>query len=192
MVFVIFNDLTSTYANDLQILLPPLVAPLAIPLLDLVSVFITLVSLAVLFVLVYPFLPFQTGYMKAVLFAAFLFFLFLFGVGTSDGLMLSLPNILLGRLVYYLSVPMLIGVYFDINDLMETENVRRATVEKEAKPLGFREAGNMLFNNLQGWVGTLVGILSVLAPSLYALVSNQTPITSYFSLLQQLVLLPLA
>lgn len=191
IVFAVAHDLSSLYASELNITVSWLAAPLVIPLLDLVSVLITLVSVAILFVLVYPFLPSKAGYMKAVLFASFLFFVFLFGVGTDDRLILSLPNILVGRVIYYLSVPMLIGLYFDIDEFMEKENQRRATEGKDEKPVNLQTAGSMYLRNFQGLLSTLAGIFSLLAPSIYAFVSNQPVITTYFSLLEKLVLMPI-
>ncbi len=190
MIFAIGNDLSSTYANEMQVLLPPLIAPLVIPLLVFVSVFLTFSSIALLFILVYPFLPFKTGYLKATVFALGLFLVFLFGIGTDDRLIVALPNILVGRVIYYLSVPMLIGVYLDIHEFMQKENKRRAAQGGEQKAINFQTASSLYFKDLQGIISTLVGIVSLVAPAVYAFLSSQPVIVTYFDLLEKLVLLP--
>src|SRR5690349_10878759 len=118
-VFASGNDLSGAYANEMQIRIAPLLTPIVIPLLAFVSVFVAFTSIALLFILVYSFLPTQLGYFKAILFAAFLFLVFLFGIGTDDRLIASLPNILIGRVIYYLSVPLFIGLYLDIHEFMQ-------------------------------------------------------------------------
>jgi len=190
MIFAIVNDLTSTYANEMQVFLTPLVAPLVIPLLVVVSVFLTFTSIALLFILLYPFLPFQTGYMKAVAFALVLFLVFLFGIGTDERLIMSLPNILVGRVIYYLSVPMLIGVYLDVNDFMQKENKRRSAEGEDSKGIDFQTASPLYFKDLRGLIGTLAGIVSLVAPTVYAFLSSQPVMVTYFSLLEKLLLLP--
>ena len=191
IVFAIGNDLSSTYANELNITLSWLAAPMIIPLLIFVSIFLTFTSIALLFILVYPILPFNAGYAKAIVFALFLFLVFLFGIGTDDRLIAALPAILVGRVIYYFSVPMLIGIYFDIQELMRKENKRRSTLGKGEKGISFQSAGSMYFKKLQGLIGTLAGILSLVAPSIYAFLSSQSVIVTYFSLLEKLVLLPI-
>jgi len=190
-VFALVNDLSSTYANEMQIRISPLLTPIAIPLLAFVSVFLAFTSTALLFVLVYPLLPSTSGYMKATLFAVFLFLVFLFGIGTDDRLIASLPNILVGRVIYYFSVPLLIGIYIDINEFMQNENIRLTSEGKDEKAVNFQTAGSMYLKKLQGLMGTLAGIFSLVAPSIFALVANQPVIMTYFSLLEKLVLLPI-
>jgi len=193
-VFAIVNDLSSTYANEMQIRISPLLTPIAIPLLAFVSVFLAFTSIALLFVLVYPFLPSKSGYIKATLFAVFLFLVFLFGIGTDDRLIASLPNILVGRVIYYFSVPLLIGIYIDINEFMQKENKRLSTEDKEDKEkkgISFQAASGMYFKNLQSIFGTLAGILSLVLPSIYAFSASQPVLVTYFDLLEKLVLLPI-
>jgi len=191
ILFALGKDLSSTFANEIHISVAPYLAPLVIPLLAVVSVSVSFISIALLFVLIYPYLPTETGYIKASLFALFLFLVFLFGIGTDDRLIASLPSILVGRVIYYFSVPMLIGISFDINDFMARENERLAQENKENESIGFTAAGRLYFKNLQGLVGTLTGILSLVAPSLYAYLASQPVFVTYFSLLEKLVLLPI-
>ena len=187
VLFTMRSDLTSTYANELNITISGLPLPLVIPLLDLASILITFGSVAGLFVLIYPFLPFQAGYARAICLALFLFVVFLFGIGTDSRLLLSLPTILVGRVVYYCSVPLLIGLYFDIHAFMQKENKRRTKEAGEKKKVTFQAAGLMYLKNLQGVVGTVTGILSLVAPSAYAYIFSQPVISTYFSLLEKLV-----
>jgi len=191
ILFALGKDLSSTFANEIHISVAPYLAPLVIPLLAIISVSVSFFSIALLFVLIYPYLPTQTGYLKASLFAIFLFLVFLFGIGTDDRLIASLPSILMGRVIYYFSVPMLIGISFDINDYMARENERLAQENKENESISFTAAGRLYFKNLQGLVGTLTGILSLVAPSLYAYLASQPVFVTYFSLLEKLVLVPI-
>ena len=190
-LFAIVNDLFSTYANEMQIRISPLLTPIAIPLLSFISVFLAFTSIALLFVLVYPFLPSASGYIKATIFAVFLFLVFLFGIGTDDRLIASLPNILVGRVIYYVSVPLLIGLYIDIHEFMRNENNRLASEGKEKEPISFRAASSTYLKNLQSLFGTLAGILSFVLPSIYAFSASQPVLITYFDLLEKLVLLPI-
>src|SRR5262249_26205579 len=126
IVFAVINDLISTFSGELFVDESWMLAPLVFPLLIIVSVALTLTSIALLFILVYDYIPCKAGYVRAVVFASFLFLIFLFGPGTDDRLIASLPTILVGRVIYYLSVPLLLGIYFDINRSMQEENQRRA------------------------------------------------------------------
>ena len=189
MIFAVANDLPRIFSNPIQVDFPPLLAFLLIPLLVFVSVFLTLSSIAFLFILVYPYLPFPQGYLKAAVFALIMFLVFLMGIGTDDRLIEFLPNLLVGRVIYYLSMPVLIGVSIDIHEFMERENRQSSGQGKEKRQLTFRAAAGLYFKELQGFVGTLTGIGSVAAPALYGFVSNQPVIVTYFSLLQKLVIL---
>ena len=191
MIFATLNNLSSTYANDLQVLLPPLVAPLIVPVLAVISVFITFSSIAWLFILVFPLLPFKTGYLKAAVFALLLFVVFFFGIGSDALLIDSLPNILIGRLVYYVSVPMLIGVYLDIHEFVQQENQRLSTEGEEKKEMNFRTASSLYFKNVQGIMGSLVGIVSLVAPTVYTFISGNPVMVTYFNLLEKLISLPI-
>jgi hypothetical protein len=128
---------------------------------------------------------------KAAAFSLGLFLVFLFGIGTDDRLILSLPNILVGRVIYYVSVPMLIGVYRDINEFMKKENKRRTSQGEEENVLDFQAASSMYFKNLRGILGTVASIVSLAAPTVYAFFSSQPVILTYFDLLEKLVLLPI-
>lgn len=190
MIFATLNNLSSTYSNDLQVLLSPFVAPLVVPLLSAISVFITFASIAWLFVLVFPFLPFKTGYLKAAVFALILFVVFFFGIGSDVRLIDSLSNILIGRFIYYVSVPMLIGIYLDIHEFMQQENQRLSPEGEEKKGITLREASTQYFKNLQGIMSTLAGIVSLVAPTVYTFLSGQPVMVTYFNILEKLISLP--
>jgi hypothetical protein len=183
IVFAIANDLSSTYPTEIQLSMYPLLSVLIIPLLNFVSVFLAFASIALLFVLVYPFLPSKTGYVKATIFALLLFLVFLFGTGTDHRLIAALPSILVGRVIYYVSVPMLIGVYFDINNFMQKENKRLRSEGSDKKSLTFQTASRMYLKNIQGLICTFAGILSLVAPTVYAFLSSEPVMITYFDLL---------
>ena len=187
MVFATLNNLSSTYSSDLHVLLPPFIAPLVVPLLSAISVFITFSSIAWLFILIFPFLPFRTGYLKAAVFSLFLFLVFLFGIGANTRLIDSLSNLLIGRFIYYVSVPMLIGIYLDIHEFMQQENERLSPEGEGNKRLTLREASSQYFKNLQGIMSTLAGIASLVAPTIYTFLSGQPAMITYFDLLEKLV-----
>jgi hypothetical protein len=186
MIFAIANDLSSIFSNKADISLPPLIAPLVMFFLVVVSVFLTLSSIAFLFILVYPYLPFTRGYWKATIFSLILFLVFLFGVGTDDRLIEFMPNLLVGRLIYYLSVPMLIGVTLDVYDSMERENNQPAAKGGKRLGLTFPVALRSYLKNFSGQVGTLIGIVSVVMPTVYSFVASQPILIPYFSLLEKL------
>jgi hypothetical protein len=191
ILFALVNDLSSTYANEMQFSISPLLAPVLIPILSLVSVFLTFTGIASLFVLVYPYIPSRVGYLKATFFALFLFLIFLFGIATDDRLIAALPTMLVGRILYYFSVPLLIGVYFDIDEYMQKENKRRAKAGTDTERISFQTASSLYLRNLQGVTSTLAGIISLVVPSLYAFLSSQPVLGTYFNLLEKLILLPL-
>ena len=189
MVFAVVNDLPRIFASPIQVSLPPLVAFLVIPFLVFVSVFLTFSSIALLFILVYPYLPFERGYQKALVFALVLFLVFLFGIGTDDRLIEFLPNLLIGRLIYYLSMPMLLGITFDIYEFMERENKQLSAQAGKKQEVTFRAAAGLYLKNFQGVFGTLAGIVSLVAPAVYGFFSSQPVIVTYFGLLQKLMLI---
>jgi hypothetical protein len=186
ILFAIGNDLARTYGHQINVDIGPLPASLVPALLDIVSVFLTFTSVALLFVLLFPYLPFTPGYAKAGAFAIFLFLIFLFGIGTDQRLIVPLPGILVGRVIYYLSVPLLIGMYLDINEYMEKENKRRSAEGKNEKPISFQDAWRQYFGNLSGSMGALTTILSLGAPAVYGFLSGQPVIGTYFGLLENL------
>ena len=190
MIFAVGNDLRRIFANPIQVSLPPLVAVLAIPLLVFASVFLTFAGIALLFILVYPYLPWKQGYLKAAVFALILFLIFLFGIGTDDRLIEFLPNLLIGRVIFYLSIPLLIGMTSDIYEFMARENKRLAAQGGQKGKITFQEAAVQYLRHLQGVFGTLAGIASLAAPVVYGYFSNQPVIVTYFSLLQKLMLMP--
>jgi hypothetical protein len=186
-LFAAINDISNIYGTELQISTFPQWAPIVIPLLAAVSVSLTFSSIAILFVLVYPFLPSRAGYVKAIILSLFLFLVFLFGIGTDDRLIGVLPSILVGRVIYYLSVPMLIGLYFDIHEVVQKENKRLASAGGEKKRVTLQSASSLYFKNLQGIAGTLAGIFSIVAPTVYAFIFSEPVFVTYFDLIRLLL-----
>ena len=135
----------------------------------LVSIVASFLALAALFLVIYPLLPFSVGYLKALVFGAYLVALFLVGVGADERLIITLPELLIGRAVYYLSVPVLIGIYLDLK--------QHARPASDAKPY---------LERLRTQINIAGAIASILAPAIYASVAKSPVVTSYFDLLNQL------
>ena len=135
----------------------------------LVSIVASFLAQAALFLVVYPLLPFSVGYLKALVFGAYLVTLFLVGVGADERLIITLPELLIGRAVYYLSVPVLIGIYLDLK--------QHSGAAPDAKPY---------LERLRTQINIAGAIASILAPAIYASVAKSPVVTSYFDLLNQL------
>ena len=145
------------------------------PFFVFLSIALSFVSLALLFLLLYPLLPFQAGYLKASCFAVAVFLIFLLGIGTNR-IFLSAPiSIFMGRFIYYLSIPLLITFY------LEVEN------SNQAQKQGFGSAALTYMKELKSKVMVVASIVSILAPSLYALAKEQPFLTNYYTLLELLL-----
>jgi hypothetical protein len=161
--------------------------PILTPILVLISVLLALSAIALLFILLYPLLPFQAGYLKALVLGGYLLALFVLGVGSDDRLITVLDTLVVGRLIYYLSVPMLIGLYLDIDAVRLAGGGEREKTGEPGETITLAEAATLYLKRLQGIVGTAGVILSLAVPSLYAILSDQLLVTSYFDLLEQLI-----
>ena len=141
----------------------------------MVTIVASFLALGLLFLVVYPLLPFGVGYLKALVFGAYLGALFLVGVGADERLIVTLPQLLIGRAVYYLSVPVLIGIYLD---LKQHSPRPQSDPVADAKPY---------LERLRTQINVVGAIVSILAPAVYASVAKSPVVTSYFDLLNQLV-----
>jgi hypothetical protein len=150
------------------------------------SIVMSFIALGALFIVVYPLLPSGIGYIKALVFGVYFLILFLVGVGADERLIISLPQLTIGRAMYYLAVPVLIGVYLD---LTYRPTVIPAPIAGEpaasASPPPSRGAGTYL-DRLRTQIGMVGAIVSILAPSIYAAVAKSPVVASYFDLLNQL------
>jgi hypothetical protein len=150
-------------------------------LVQFVSIVMTFLALGGLFLLVYPLLPSRIGYIKALAFGAYFLILFLVGVGADERLIVSLPQLTVGRAMYYLAVPVLIGIYLDLR----YRPLPAPPVPPTASPSPGSGAGAYL-DSLRGRISTVGAIVSILAPPIYAAVAKSPVVTSYFDLLNQL------
>ena len=116
-----------------------------------------------------------------------LWLIFVLGVGGDDRLVTVLPAMLVGRFVYYLSTPLLIGIYLELYFEPQAEKAMGAVKVASGKtPLSGRTLRQIL-DPLKSVLGPLGSLLSLVAPALYAWVSNQPLVTSYFDVLQVLI-----
>jgi hypothetical protein len=177
-VFAFTNSLTSTapFAQD-----GPPRALWFEPILLLVSIVAGYLAQAGLFLLVYPLLPGRTGYVKALAFGGYLLVLFLLGVGADERLIVSLPQLAIGRAVYYLSVPVLLGVYLDLKQrsLGRTSGASGAAADPGPDTKTY-------FERMRAQINLVGGVASILAPPIYAAITRSSVVSSYFSLLDQL------
>jgi hypothetical protein len=149
----------------------------------LASIVMTFLALGALFLVVYPLLPSRIGYIKALAFGAYFLVLFLVGIGADERLIVTLPQLTIGRAIYYLAVPVLIGVYLDL-----TYRPTAATSGKPAQPALTTPSStaDAYLDRLRSRIGAVGAIVSILAPSLYASVAKSPVVASYLDLLNQL------
>lgn len=164
---------------------------LLMPILLLVSIVQGFLAVGFLFILVYPMLPFKAGYLKALALGVFLLLIFILGTGADDSLVSAFESLIVGRLVYYLSVPLLIGLYFDIINFMHAERDKQKAAGKRAEELTIEKAAPMYLKQLQGVLGTVGAIASLVVPSAYAHLVGNPLVTTYFDILSKLVSLSL-
>jgi hypothetical protein len=160
----------------------------------LLSITLVLVSVGVLFIVLYPLLPSHIGYVRAAWLALFLLVLFAFGIGGDARLVASLEELLFGRLVLYLGVPLIIGMYFDLVQTAQAPRSRDGGLaEGGAGPnpaLG--ETWKTYVRDLRGQIGTVGALASVLAPGVYSFVTGSPLLATQFDLIDRLLSLPLA
>jgi hypothetical protein len=156
-----------------------------VPVLLFVSIVQGYLATGLLFALSYPLLPFRQGYLKAVALALWLLLIFLVGVGSDERLVSTLPTLVVGRLVYYLSIPLLIGLFLDIEQFRTGQ-----PAGDKPGPLTFGQAASTYLKRVQGQLGAVSAIAVIVVPRVFALVSGQPLLTSYFDLLQQLLKAP--
>ena len=108
------------------------------------------------------------------------------GTGADDRLVSTFESLIVGRLVYYVSVPLLIGLYFDIVQFMRAEDERQTAEGKSAAPLTIEQAAPMYFKRVQGLIGTVGALASLVAPGAYALFAGTPLVTTYFDILGKL------
>jgi hypothetical protein len=161
------------------------------PVLLVLSILLSFLTTGALFVMLYPLLPFEAGPLKAVFFALALLSLFTFGIGSDNRLVTGLEQMLVGRFIYYLSIPLLIGVILDVKQMIagEPEPEKKGISEKEPEsPMSRLRNGLKQYLEQQERILSTVGALvSLAAPTLYATIFNQPLVTTYFQILRVLI-----
>jgi hypothetical protein len=160
------------------------------PVLLILSVLLSFLSTGALFLLLYPLLPFNDGSLKAVFFSIVLLSLFTFGIGSDNRLVTSLEQLLVGRSIYYLSVPLLIGVILDVKQAIASKEPEvQATPEaaQESPANRFRNRLKQYLEQQEHILSILGALISLVAPALYAATLNQPLVTTYFQILRVLI-----
>jgi hypothetical protein len=157
---------------------------------------LTLLSITLLFTILYETIPGRVGYVKAFLFTLPLLLIFFLGIGTLD-VSLPLPNspfvnidlartpsrytlflndmeeLLVSRLIFYLSVPLFISLYLEFQHLKQQGKVQDV---------------RQFLNSVRSRVLLVTGILSALAPSLLSLLKEQPVIATFANLMEQFLI----
>jgi hypothetical protein len=107
--------------------------------------------------------------------------IFFVGIGADEKLASTWQTLIIGRLVYYLGIPLLIGLLFDAPHLPQEPPTGGVGV-----PLPTVSLKN--FSNLLNVIGP---ILTIVAPSLYAYFVGQPLLINYFDLLDTILKLTL-
>jgi hypothetical protein len=161
------------------------------PILLILSILLSFLSTSALFLLLYPLLPFKEGSLKAVVFSLALLSLFTFGIGSDHRLVASLEQLLVGRFVYYLSIPLLAGIILDVKQMVASEpgaEVQGKSGEAPESPISrFRKGLKGYLEQQENILGTIGALASLVAPTLYAAVLNQPLVTTYFQILRVLI-----
>jgi hypothetical protein len=117
--------------------------------------------------------------------------IFVIGTASDDRLVTVLNTLIVGRLVYYLSVPLLIGVYFDFDRFNREEQARQMARGKPSQAITWKETVPIYLKQLQGLVGTVGSIASLVAPGAWAFFAGAPLVTTYFDILDKLLKLTL-
>jgi hypothetical protein len=161
------------------------------PILLILSVLLSFLSTAALFLLLYPLLPFKEGSLKAVVFSLALLVLFTFGIGSDNRLVTGLEQLLIGRFVYYLSIPLLAGIIIDVKQMIAGEpgaEMQGKVGEAPENPINrFRNGLKQYLEHQEHILSTIGALVSLVAPALYAAVLNQPLVTTYFQILRVLI-----
>lgn len=150
---------------------------------------VTLLATINLFVILYELIPSSVGYYKAVLFIIPLLTIFLLGIGTASTTLTGptqgitghyilflnqLDELLLGRIIYYLTVPLFIGLYLEFNHQRQQGKVKDV--------LQFLSSARSL-------MPLATAVLSALTPSLFQLITQQPVIATFADLIEQFLVI---
>jgi len=164
--------------------------PAVAALLLLASIVEGFLAIGLLFVVLYPLLPTSLGYLKALVLAVFLSLLFALGIGADNRLIATFVTLFVSRFIYYLSIPLLLGLFIDIHTSLEQEQRKRIADGKPATSITFREAADLYFKDVRAIASSALTLASIIAPSIYAAVTGTPLVSTYFDVLDQWLRFP--
>lgn len=167
--------------------LPAVLRALLPPFLLLISILTSYLAAGLLFIILYPILPFRSGYLKAAAFGLFLLLIFLFGIGANENLASTWQTLITGRIVYYSGVPLLIGLFFEITT---PKNEPPAGASAGTAALDAQQTARLVserFKDLRSLLSTLGSIATLVAPGLYAYFAHAPLLINYFDLVETLL-----
>jgi hypothetical protein len=147
----------------------------------LTSVVEGFLAVGALFVILYPLLPGRTGYLKAICLAAFLTVIWVFGFGSQEQLIGPLVQLLAGRFLYYLCMPLLLGFVLELDSFRASAAGGSGGARGTPLTLTF----GSYVKDFRGLAGTAATVVSLVAPGVYAAVAGAPLVATYFDLLDK-------
>jgi hypothetical protein len=154
---------------------------------------LTLIAIMLLFTILYDVIPAKAGYLKAFIFVLPLLLIFLLGIGTTNVFLPGNPTnfgtspalniilflnqleeLLIGRTIFYLSIPLFIGLYLEF--------------QQQKKQRGEQNIRQFL-NSTKSLIPLISAILSTLAPSLFELITEQEVIATFADIMEQFLII---
>ncbi len=149
---------------------------------------LTLFAILLLFTIMYDAIPTNLGYLKAFIFVLPLLLIFFLGIGTINValpvtgrgpietilFLNQLEALLIGRTIFYLSIPLFIGLYLEFQRQKEQSDGKKTVQEFLGQPKSI--------------VSLVTVILSTLAPTLFEQFTNQEVIATFADIIEQLLI----
>jgi hypothetical protein len=178
ILFAAQNGLQSTSAvlGPLPIFLSVLLPPVLL----FISILTSFLAIGLLFLILYPLLPSNVGYLKALIFGLFLLLIFYLGIAADEELASTWQTLMVGRFVYYTCVPLLLGLLLDTS--LNAKNQVTSGSQEEVQPNKKVSTKDMV-----EWLRTLSSLAIIVVPSLYAYFTQDKLVMNYFDLLQMLL-----
>jgi hypothetical protein len=161
---------------------------LLLPTLSIVTIVLQFASIGLLFVMLFPVLPFRSGFLKAVTFSLFLWLVFVVGLGADDRLLANWEHVAIGRFIYYLSVPLLIGLYADVNKVASARLGQQGESEDSTRS-SFDTETSVGIGQIQRIAGGVAAIATLVTPAAYTLVTGVSVVTPFFQLMAEIAAL---
>ncbi len=166
--------------------LPSILRALMPPILLFISILTSFLTIGLLFILLYPVLPFNVGYLKAAVFGLFLLLIFFVGIGADETLASTWQTLITGRLVYYLGVPLLIGLFFDVTVPAQEPPTDTSTEMLTPDAQLTAKVVSEHLKDLRTLLSAVASIATLVAPSIYAYLAREPLLINYFDLLKTL------